>query len=65
MQPIHYSLIFNLAVLIVTGWLAYVFAQPLVVVVGLLVAQHVLGRFGDDDDEEEESRPIGFTADVD
>lgn len=66
MQPIHYSLIINLAVLAVTGWLSFVFMQPLLVVVGLMLAQHEMARFKDEiSEEEDEGDPaIGFTADV-
>lgn len=64
MQPIHYSLILNLAILAVTGWLSYVFMQPLLVVVGLMLAQHEMARFKDESAEAEEEPAIGFTADI-
>lgn len=65
MQPIHYSLIINLAVLAVTGWLSYVFTQPLLVVIGLMLAQHEMARFKEEDDDDEGDEPvIGFQADI-
>lgn len=67
MQPIHYSLILNLAVLAVTGWLSFVFTQPLLVVVGLMLAQHEMARFKDEimeEDDDEGEPAIGFNADI-
>lgn len=72
MQPIHYSLTFNLLALVICGLLSWQFNQPLLVIVALLVAQHTTARFedrrpthlDDDDDDDDGGRPIGFTADV-
>lgn len=67
MQPIHYSLIVNLAVLIVTGLLSWQFSQPLLVVVGLMLMQHEMARFAEKvaEDEDDEGKPIGFLSDLD
>lgn len=62
MQPIHYSLIFNLLALMLTGFLAWEFEEPLLVIITLLVAQHTMARFSDNDDDDEPG--IGFMADV-
>lgn len=65
MHPIHYSLILNLAILAVTGWLSYVFNQPLLVVIGLMLAQHTMAKFDDGEEDEEEEEPaIGFNANI-
>lgn len=67
MQPIHYSLIINLAVLAVTGLLSYLLSQPLLVVIGMMLAQHEMARFKDSDreDEDEGEEPaIGFQANI-
>lgn len=67
MQPITYSLVINLCVLAACTALAFMFNQPLLVVVALVLQTHALDRFRDEDpdksDEEEESC-IGFTANV-
>lgn len=69
MQPIHYSLIYNFCVLIVTGLLAWKFNQPWLVVIALLVAQHTMERFRsehqDREQDQDESQPMGFLQDVD
>lgn len=64
MHPIHYSLILNLAVLLITGFLSYVFEEPLLVVVALLLANHSMARFQNDDPDDEDNQPMGFLADV-
>lgn len=65
MQPIHYSLILNLAVLIVLGALSYAFQQPLLVIVGLLLANHAIARFSNEEAEDDDGEPaIGFNADI-
>lgn len=65
MQPIHYSLIFNVLALLLTGLLAWEFNEPMLVVVSLLVAQHTIARFNDQDDDDDDDEPgIGFMADV-
>lgn len=69
MQPIHYSLIFNVLALLVCALLSWQFKEPLLVIVALLIAQHTPARFGDqrgrdDDDEDDDDPRIGFTADV-
>lgn len=66
MQPITYSLIINVLILAVVGALTYVFSQPLLIVVGLMMMNHVMERFSskNDEDEEDDSQPMGFTADV-
>lgn len=66
MHPIHYSLIINLAVLAVTGWLSYAFSQPMLFIIGMILAQHEMSRFRDEPEmEEDEGDPaIGFNADI-
>jgi hypothetical protein len=66
-QPIHYSLIYNFAVLMVMGALAWKLDQPLLLVVALLISQHALERFRSEaqDKEEDEAQPMGFLQDVD
>lgn len=69
-HPIHYSLLLNLAVLALTGFLAYVFKEPMLVVVALLLTNHSLARFSDDrrdeeDDDDEDGEPsMGFLSRV-
>lgn len=71
MQPIHYSFLMNLAILLVFGALAWAFAQPVLVVAGVMLMNHVIGRFDknnepDDGPEEpdDDGNGMGFTADV-
>lgn len=66
LHPIHYSLIFNVLVLALMGFLSYHFGQPLLIVIALLVAQHEMARFQDQkrEEEEEEARGMGFLADA-
>jgi hypothetical protein len=65
LHPIHYSLILNLAALAVTGFLAYEFREPWLVVLSLLLATHSVGMFqGDEDDDDDEAQPMGFLADI-
>lgn len=66
MHPIHYSLILNLVTLAITGFLAYSFNQPLLVVAAMLLANHSMARFESDgqDNDDDDSRSIGFMADV-
>jgi hypothetical protein len=65
-QPITYSLILNILALIVTGVLAWLFNQPMLVVVALVLQTHALNKFQESNDypEEEAEQPMGFTADV-
>lgn len=52
MHPIDYSFRLNIAILIVTGALTWFLKNPLALVVGFLVMQHMVARFqngGDDD----------------
>ena len=65
MHPIHYSLILNIIILAVTGFIAYSFKEPLLVVVALLLANHSMAKFqnNDDDldeDDEDDEPKIGF-----
>lgn len=64
MQPIHYSLIFNFLALMLTGFMAWEFEEPLLVIITLLVAQHTMARFSDNDDDDDDEPGIGFMADV-
>ena len=64
MHPIHYSLILNIIILAVTGFIAYSFKEPLLVVVALLLANHSMTKFqngGDlDEDDDDDDPKIGF-----
>lgn len=66
MHPIHYSLVLNIIILAVTGFIAYSFKEPLLVVVALLLANHSMAKFQDSDDDlddDENGEPkIGFLA---
>lgn len=66
MHPIHYSLILNIIILALTGFIAYSFKEPLLVVVALLLANHSMAKFQDNDDDlddDEDGEPkIGFLA---
>lgn len=67
MHPIHYSLILNIIILALTGFIAYSFKEPLLVVVALLLANHSMAKFQDndddlDDDDEDGEPKIGFLA---
>lgn len=66
MHPIHYSLVLNIIILAVTGFIAYSFKEPLLVVVALLLANHSMAKFQDSDDDlddDEDGEPkIGFLA---
>lgn len=64
MQPINYSLILNIAMIAVCAWLAYVFSQPMLVIIALLAQTHALERFHDHDNEDTDAQPMGFTADL-
>ncbi len=63
MHPIHYSLILNIIILAVTGFIAYSFREPLVVV-ALLLANHSMEKFQDgddpDEDDDDDEPRIGF-----
>ena len=64
MHPIHYSLILNIIILAVTGFIAYSFGEPLLVVVALLLANHSMAKFqdgdGPDEDDDDDEPKIGF-----
>lgn len=65
MHPIHYSLVLNIVILAVTGFIAYSFKEPLLVVVALLLANHSTAKFqdgdGPDEDDDDDDEPkIGF-----
>jgi len=66
-QPIHYSLILNILVLLVCGGLAYVFSAPWLVILAILTQTHALERFRGEQNEEEKDypdQPMGFNADI-
>lgn len=64
MHPIHYSLILNIIILAITGFIAYSFKEPPLVVVALLLANHSMAKFQDgddlDDDDDDDDPKIGF-----
>ena len=64
MHPIHYSLVLNIIILAVTGFIAYSFKEPLLVVVALLLANHSMAKFQDgdglDEDNDDDEPKIGF-----
>ena len=64
MHPIHYSLILNIIILAVTGFIAYSFKEPLLVVVALLLVNHSMAKFQDsddlDEDDDDDDPKIGF-----
>lgn len=65
MHPIHYSLVLNVIILAITGFLAYSFKEPLLVVVALLLANHSMSKFQEgDDDNDDESKDMGFLANI-
>lgn len=68
MQPITYSMILNILLLAVSGFLSIVFNQPLVFVIAVIMMSHALERFRDDaddgQDDNEQEPAIGFTANV-
>lgn len=65
MQPITYSLIINLAALLVSGLLAWLFSAPWLVIVALVLQTHALDSLRQHSaEEEEEEQPMGFTANV-
>lgn len=68
MQPITYSIIFNVLGAILAAGLAYVFQQPWLFVVVLMIQNHALERFRaeqhDAEPDFDDGQPMGFTADV-
>jgi hypothetical protein len=62
-EPIHYSLLFNILVLASALGLAFQFANPLIFVIGLLCIQHTMAKFDDRDDDDDGpsgGAPMGF-----
>lgn len=71
LHPIHYSLLLNCATLAVTGTLSWFLKNPLIVVIGLLVMQHMAARFEPSERDLYErgeydggEQPMGFTAPI-
>lgn len=66
MQPIHYSLIFNIIGALLAAGLAWQFQQPWLLVIVLMIQNHALELFRQEapDPEFEEEQPMGFTADI-
>jgi hypothetical protein len=64
-QPIHYSLIFNVLVLLIAAAITFVSGNVVVFVLALATLQHMVGRFGNDDDEDPPGSPIGFHVERD
>lgn len=61
MHPIHYSMFFNFLILAITGALSFAFAQPMIFIAGVLLMNHMVGKFDDgDDDDEPPGAPMGF-----
>jgi hypothetical protein len=64
-HPIHYSLAINAMILVGAGVLAWVFTQPLLFVIALMVLQHAIGRFEPDRPPAPEGGPgMGFLANI-
>jgi hypothetical protein len=66
MQPITYSLIINLAVLLVAGALAWKMDNPYILIIAVILQTHAIQRFSKQEEEfeEEPSNAIGFSADI-
>lgn len=65
-QPIHYSLVINAMILAAAGALAWVLREPLLLVIGLMVLQHAVGRFAPENQQPDgQGGPgMGFLADI-
>ena len=67
LQPITYSLIINFTTLVGAGVLAYLFAQPWLFMIAILLSTHALERFREEPPNEEPhseydgSGEMGFT----
>lgn len=66
MHPIHYSFGLNVLILLVCGALSYLLENPLILAIGFIVMQHMVGRFEDSPvfnmDEQDDEPKIGFLA---
>lgn len=69
MHPITYSLIINLVALLGAVALAFHFAAPWLILVVIVLQTHAIQRFDESSqrgyEDEDESKPIGFTAQID
>jgi hypothetical protein len=77
MHPIHYSLILNLAVLAIAGLVSWKTAEPVWLILAILLLNHTIGRFADDhdprrdeigrdpNDDDDDDPKIGFGAKID
>ncbi len=66
MQPITYSLIFNVIGVLLAAALSYQFNVVWLFLVVLMIQNHALERFTERvrQDEEDDAQPMGFTADI-
>lgn len=66
MQPITYSLIFNVICVLLAAALSYQFNVVWLFLVVLMIQNHALERFTERvrQDEEDDAQPMGFTADI-
>lgn len=66
MQPITYSLIFNVIGVLLAAALSYQFNVVWLFLVVLMIQNHALERFTERvrQDEEDDAQPMGFTAGI-
>lgn len=68
MQPITYSLIFNVIGVLLAAALSYQFNVPWLFLVVLMIQSHTLERFVErvrqDEEDDDDAQPMGFTADI-
>lgn len=66
MQPITYSLIFNVIGVLLAAALSYQFNVVWLFLVVLMIQNHALERFTERvrQDEDDDAQPMGFTADI-
>ena len=68
MQPITYSLIFNVIGVLLAAALSYQFNVVWLFLVVLMIQNHALERFTErvrqDEEEDDDAQPMGFTADI-
>ena len=67
MQPITYSLIFNVIGVLLAAALSYQFNVVWLFLVVLMIQNHALERFTERttrQEEDDDAQPMGFTADI-